>query len=47
MNLVVTLWVLVAAAPFTLFTMNMGLTPEDCHVSGFQLPSSSKGKKSN
>jgi len=44
MNLVVTLWVLVAAAPFTLFTMNMGLTPEDCHVSGFQLKES-KSKK--
>jgi len=47
MNLVVTLWVLVAAAPFTLFTMNMGLAPEDCHVSGFQLPRESKSKKSN
>lgn len=36
LNLVNTLWILAAATPFTLFTMNQGLTPENCHVSGFQ-----------
>lgn len=35
-NLVNTLWILLAVAPVTLFTMNKGLTPENCHVSGFQ-----------
>ena len=34
-NLVNTLWILLAAAPITLFTMNKGLTPENCHISTF------------
>ena len=34
-NLVNTLWILLAAAPFTLFTMNKGLTPDNCHISTF------------
>ena len=34
-NLVNTLWILLAVTPVTLFTMNKGLTPENCHVSGF------------
>jgi hypothetical protein len=42
-NLVNTLWILLAAAPVTLFTMNKGLTPENCHISGFHR----KGTKTN
>ena len=34
-NLVNTLWILLAVSPITLFTMNKGLTPENCHVPGF------------
>merc|ERR1719329_55375 len=45
LNLVNTLWVLLAATPMTLFTMNYGLTPENCHVSGFQKTLTGKGKK--
>lgn len=41
-NLVNTLWILLAVAPVTLFTMNKGLNPENCHVSGFQKPSKNK-----
>lgn len=45
LNLVITLWILVAATPVTLFTMNYGLTPENCYVSAFQKTSAGKGKK--
>lgn len=41
-NLVNTLWILLAVAPVTLFTMNKGLTPENCHVSGFKKTEKSK-----
>ena len=41
-NLVNTLWILLAAAPATLFTMNKGLTPDNCHISGFSRPQKSK-----
>ena len=34
-NLVNTLWILLALAPVTLLTMNWGLTPKNCHVSQF------------
>lgn len=34
-NLVNTLWILLALAPVTLFMMNKGLTPDNCHISGF------------
>ena len=34
-NLVNTLWILIALAPVTLFMMNKGLTPDNCHISGF------------
>ena len=34
-NLVNTLWILLAISPVTVFTMNMGLDGENCHVSGF------------
>lgn len=47
LNLVITLWILAAATPVTLFTMNYGLTPENCKVSGFQKSSSGKQKKDN
>lgn len=47
LNLVSTLWILAAATPVTLFTMNYGLNPENCKVSGFQKPSPAKGKKEN
>lgn len=45
LNLVTTLWILFAATPVTLFTMNYGLTPENCYVSAFQKPAAGKGKK--
>lgn len=46
LNLVITLWLLAAATPITLLTMNYGLTPENCFVSPFQKVSGSgKGKK--
>ena len=45
LNLVNTLWLLLAATPVTLFTMNYGLTPENCHVSAFQKTITGKGKK--
>lgn len=35
-NLINTLWILLALTPVTLLTMNYGLTPESCHVSNFQ-----------
>lgn len=41
-NLVNTLWILLAVSPFTIFVMNKGLTPENCHISGFQRPLKSK-----
>lgn len=41
-NLINTLWILLALSPVTLFTMNKGLTPENCHISGFQKPIKSK-----
>lgn len=34
-NLVNTLWILLAATPVTLFSMNKGIAPEDCAISGF------------
>lgn len=34
-NLVITLWVLLALSPITLFMMNKGLTSDNCHISGF------------
>lgn len=34
-NLVNTLWILLAATPVTLFIMNKGISPESCAVSGF------------
>jgi len=34
-NLVNTLWILVFLSPFTLISMNMGLSAENCHVTGF------------
>lgn len=34
-NLVNTLWILLAATPVTLFLMNAGIAPEDCAISGF------------
>lgn len=45
-NLVNTLWILLAVSPVTLFTMNQGLTPANCHISGFQRPHKG-GKKDN
>lgn len=42
-NLVNTLWILLAVSPVTLFTMNKGLTPENCHIPAFQRESG-KGK---
>ena len=44
-NLVNTLWILAALAPVTLFTMNKGLTPENCHVSDFHNPQKYQKKK--
>ena len=35
LNLVNTLWILAALTPVTLFTMNYGLTPDNCMVSAF------------
>ena len=46
-NLVNTLWTLLAVSPVTIFTMNMGLTPENCYVSGFSKPVSTKGKRAD
>jgi hypothetical protein len=34
-NLVNTLWILLFLSPITLFTMNKGLTADNCHISGF------------
>jgi hypothetical protein len=34
-NLVNTLWILLAATPVTLFIMNKGISPESCAVQGF------------
>jgi hypothetical protein len=34
-NLVITLWVLLALTPVTLFMMNKALTSDNCHISGF------------
>lgn len=34
-NLINTLWFLLALTPLTLFTMNKGLTADNCHISGF------------
>jgi hypothetical protein len=31
-NLINTLWILVAMTPFTLYTMNIGLTASNCHI---------------
>lgn len=45
LNLVYTLWILAFAAPITLVTMNFGLTPENCHVSGFFNPVDKDKKK--
>ena len=41
-NLVNTLWILLALSPITIYVMNRGLTPENCHISGFQKPLKSK-----
>lgn len=41
-NLVNTLWILLAVTIPTLFMMNKGLTPENCHISGFQRSQKSK-----
>jgi hypothetical protein len=46
-NLVNTLWTLLAVSPITLFTMNMGLNPENCFISGFYKPASTKGKRAD
>jgi hypothetical protein len=35
-NLINTLWILVALTPVTLFTMNMGLNADNCHIGTFQ-----------
>ena len=43
-NLVNTLWILAALTPVTLFTMNKGLTPENCHISGFEKKDERQGK---
>ena len=43
-NLVNTLWILLALSPITLFTMNKGLTPENCHISGFEKKEERQGK---
>ena len=43
-NLVNTLWILAALSPITLFTMNKGLTPENCHISGFEKKEERQGK---
>lgn len=46
-NLINTLWILLAVTPVTLFTMNKGLSPEECHISGFEKKEKeSNGKKS-
>ena len=34
-NLVNTLWILLGLSPVTLFVMNKGLTPANCHISEF------------
>lgn len=34
-NLINTLWTLLFLAPVTLFLMNMALTADNCHISGF------------
>jgi len=34
-NLVNTLWILLAATPVTLFLMNTAIRPEDCLIQGF------------
>ena len=44
-NLVNTLWILLAVTPVTLFTMNKGLTPDNCHISGFEKKDTSKKTK--
>jgi len=44
-NLVNTLWILLAVTPVTLFTMNKGLNPENCHISGFEKKEKESGSK--
>mmetsp|Transcript_17492 Transcript_17492/g.29448 ORF Transcript_17492/g.29448 Transcript_17492/m.29448 type:complete len:173 (+) Transcript_17492:1693-2211(+) len=44
-NLVNTLWILAALTPVTLFTMNLGLTPENCHIPDFFLKTSASKQK--
>lgn len=44
-NLVNTLWILAALTPVTLFTMNKGLTPENCHISGFEKKDERQGDR--
>lgn len=46
-NLVNTLWILLAVTPVTLYTMNLGLTPSNCHISEFEKKEEkgSSGKK--
>jgi len=44
-NLVNTLWILLALSPVTLWTMNSGLTPDNCHVPEFKLAKASSDKK--
>lgn len=43
-NLVNCLWIMLALSPVTLFMMNKGLTPDNCHIAQFEKPGSS-GKK--
>lgn len=44
-NLINTLWILLAVTPVTLFTMNKGLSPQDCHISGFEKKDKESGGK--
>ena len=37
-NLVNTLWIMLALSPVTLFTMNQGLTADNCHISSYMKP---------
>jgi len=44
-NLVNCLWIMLALSPVTLFMMNKGLSPDNCHIAQFEKPGSSSGKK--
>ena len=44
-NLVNTLWIMLAVTPVTLYTMNIGLTPKNCHISDFEKKESVSNKK--